>query len=165
VYQCFEPRVEKVGQLMVCVTHDAELVRSLVDAWHSWRDAPQGWRVAFILTDGLAIYGVSTFGRPVARKEDQVHTMEHTRMALGPGAPRNSASFFMAGCRRWIRGNMRDCHRLISYVPSHEYSGVTYRADNWRIVYENQPNRSSWRNRDGRKDSGNEFRTKFEREP
>ena len=141
------------------------LVCQLINQWHSFRDAPQGWKVALALTDGLNIYGVSTFGRPVARHEDQVTTLEHTRMALAPNAPRNSATRFMALCRKWIRENMPEVSRLISYVPSDRYTGITYRADNWRIVYENQVETATWKNRPGRLGNEAKVRTKFEREP
>lgn len=154
-----------ISSLHVAVTRDKELVNMLVNSWHSWRKAPQGWRVAFVLTDGIVIHGVSTFGRPVARREDQLTTLEHTRMALADTAPRNSASFFMAKCRAWIRDNMPDIVRLISYVPSREYSGITYRADNWRIVYQDKKCSAKWTNREGRENSQNEYRTKFERIP
>ena len=154
-----------ISDLTVSVSHDAALVASLINNWHSWRTSPAGWRVAFLLLDDCAIYGVSTFGRPVARLEDQHRTLEHTRMALGPGAPRNSASWFMARCRAWIRENMPDINRLISYVPAGEYRGVTYLADNWAVVYEEVPGRATWTNRAGRLSSENVLRTKFERVP
>lgn len=163
--QLFE-RVPELRELRVVCTHDGVLVRGLIDEWHSFRSCPAGWRIAFMLTDGIAIYGVSIFGRPVARCEDQVYTLEHTRMALGPHAPRNSASFFMAGCRRWIRRHMPEIVRLISYVPTRRYSGVTYRADNWHVVFEDrEATGRSWANRSGRGDVGNDYSTKFEREP
>lgn len=152
-------------QLVVVTTTDSKLVKTLINEWHSMRTAPAGWRVAFVLTDGVNIYGVSTFGRPVARCEDQVHTLEHSRMALGPQAPRNSASYFMSRCRAWIRKNMPEIKRLISYVPTREYTGVTYRADNWSTIYADMPKRASWQNRTKRTGIANQFRTKYERVP
>ena len=167
MYQLFETETPiKLQCLYAAVCHDGALVKSLINSWHSWRCAPVGWKVAFLLTDGVAIYGVSTFGRPVARMEDQISTLEHTRMALGPNAPRNSASYFMAKCRHWIRENMPDVGRLISYVPTREYTGVTYRADNWTIVYEDRPaNGRTWTNRSWRHDVGNKHATKYVRKP
>ena len=156
----------KVGNLQVAVTTDARLVKTLINEWHSMRPAPAGWKVAFVLTDGINIYGVSTFGRPVARNEDQSGaTLEHTRMATAPYAPKNSASYFMARCRKWIRKNIPEVTRLISYIPTDLYSGVTYVSDNWPIVYEGQPERSSWQTRANRAGIANKLRTKFERVP
>lgn len=154
-----------VSKLAVTVTTNAQLVKTLINDWHSMRTAPAGWRVAFLLSDGVTPYGVSTFGRPNARHEDQINTLEHTRMAVAPFAPFNSPSYFMARCRRWIRINMPEITRLISYVPSDIHSGVTYVSDNWPTVYENQEKRSSWQNRENRKGVANNLRTKFERKP
>lgn len=151
--------------LHLSVSTDRELICRLINQWHSWRSAPCGWKVAFVLTDGIAIYGVSIFGRPVARCEDQETTLEHTRMALSRHAPRNSATYFMAQSRKWIRENMPHIKRLISYVPAGTYTGITYRGDNWRTVYANKKSTSKWTNRARRHDVQNEYRTKFEREP
>lgn len=163
--QLFGGSAAVVGDLYVGITHDGELVKRLINQWHSMRTAPAGWRVAFVLTDGITVYGVSTFGHPVARRENQQTTLEHTRMALSPDAPRNSATFFMARSRKWIRENMPEIGRLISYVPSDKYTGVTYRGDNWPIVYADQCTTSRWTNRPKRRDVQNAQRTKFERVP
>jgi hypothetical protein len=163
--QLFECKAEQVRDLYIRRTRKRILIRTFINEWHSFRKCPQGWRVAFILTDGIAIYGVSTFGRPVARREDQERTLEHTRMALSSEAPRNSATFFMAQCRKWIRENMPEINRLISYVPAGKYKGITYLGDNWRVVYENQISTARWTNRKSRHDAQNTLRTKFEREP
>lgn len=151
--------------LYAAVTHDRQLVMQLIDQWHSWRNAPQGWRVAFLFTDGVCIFGVSTFGRPVARLEDQETTLEHTRMALAPNAPRCSATRFMALSRKWIRDNMPEIKRLISYVPFDRFTGVTYRVDNWRTAYAYRHTTHSWTNRSGHQAVENHIRTKFERVP
>ncbi|MGI0053938.1 MAG: XF1762 family protein [Thermoplasmata archaeon] len=141
-------------------------MKRLIGQWHSTLPPPVGWRVAFLLYGpGEGVVGVSTFGRPVARREDQITTMEHTRMALGPGAAKNSASWFMGATRRWIRQNMPSVRRLIAYVDEIRHSGVTYRADNWRIVYRRLEKADSWSSRPGRDGIGAELRTKFEREP
>lgn len=162
--QLFEPSAN-LNAFSVSVTHDSQLVRQLVRQWHSSNKPPVGWRVAFLLHDGAAIIGVSTFGRPVARMEDQVHTLEHTRMALAPSAPRNAGTFFMAHCRVWIRENMPEIKRLISYVSQLRHTGIVYRGDNWRLVYERHKDNSMWTNRPGRIDSKALLRAKFEREP
>lgn len=161
--QIFEQ--SEIKKLRVVKCEDARLVRDCINAWHSFRKAPRSnWNIAFILTDGLRIYGVSIFSHPIARNEDQTTTLEHSRMALAPNAPRNSASFFMAGCRKWIRDNIPHIKRLISYVPSEHYSGVTYRADNWKVVYKNKIETATWATR--RKNNfGCRVRTKFERCP
>ncbi|MGI0150854.1 MAG: XF1762 family protein [Thermoplasmata archaeon] len=152
--------------LRIARTHNAQLVRCLIRSWHSTHPAPVSWRVAFLLYGECGeVIGVSTFGRPVARAEDRVHTMEHTRMALGPAARKNSASWFMAACRRWIRAEMPGVHRLIAYVDETRHTGVTYRADNWRTVYSGLRPTGNWGNRPGRAGEKATVRRKFERPP
>lgn len=164
-YQVFELAGIPLRHLRAEVTHDAALVRQLVNQWHSFKCAPQGWRVAFVLTDGVRLLGVSTFGRPVARLEDQETTLEHTRMALAPDAPRCSATRFMALTRKWIRENMPEITRLVSYVPADKYTGITYRGDGWKIVYAEKRTSHTWTNRSGRDANEDKIRTKFERTP
>jgi hypothetical protein len=161
---------------LVCSrTRSRASVAAGVSAWHSTHRPPPGWRVAFLLKCrgaawgdlvGYSVVGVSTWGRPVARAEDQSGaTLEHTRMALSPGAPKNSASWFIAQNRRWIRENMPEVGRLIAYVDESDHSGVTYRADNWRPIYSRRRKAQSWANRPGRTGRKAILRTKFEREP
>lgn len=153
-------------ELRQTVIHNAALVRQLLGQWHSTLDPPQGWKVAFLLhRSGIGVVGVSTWGRPVGRLEDQTHTMEHTRMALGPETPKNSASWFLARNREWIRANRPEVERVISYVDEQFHTGVTYRADNWRTVYSRQLHHSTWANRRGHDGSHAVIRTKFERTP
>lgn len=163
--QLFEPSGAPVGRLRVGVTHSRELVYRLVREWHSCKGAPVSWRVAFVLSDGLRLVGVATFGRPVARLEDQRHTLEHTRMALSPAAPRNAGTFFLAQCRAWIRAHMPEVTRLISYVSQVRHSGIVYRGDNWRVVYAGRVHSAEWTNRGGRKMNKARLRAKFERGP
>jgi hypothetical protein len=151
------------------------VVGAAVAAWHSSHLPPPGFKVAFVLRvptgnwEDLAshrVVGVSTWGHPVARLEDQSGaTLEHTRMALSDAAPQNSASWFLAANRRWIRENMPAVRRLIAYVDETGHSGVTYRADNWRTVYRARRKSQTWTNRPDRKGRKAELRTKFEREP
>ena len=143
--------------------HDSSVIKGFINQWHSTLPAPVGWRVAFVLLDGSDIIGVSTWGRPGARHEDQVNTLEHTRMALH-NAPRNTASWFIAQNRKWIRENMPEIVRIISYVNLDHHTGITYRADNWKTVYKKRSN-SSWLNRPGRIGNEARYRAKFEREP
>lgn len=163
--QMFDPQALPVRRLKISACGDAQLVRRLIGEWHSFRKAPgSNWKVAFVLVDSLHIYGVSIFAHPVARNEDQTGTLEHSRMALSPDAPRNSASYFMAQSRKWIKANMPGIKRLIAYVPSEIHTGITYRADGWRTVYSHRSESGKWTTR-RKVNHGCLIRTKFEREP
>lgn len=139
------------------------LVQGLLDAWHSTHEPPPGYIVAFLLLDGETIVGVSTWGRPVARAEQDKGLLEHTRMALAPGALHNTGSRFLRLNRDWIRRERPEYPQAIAYVDATIHRGHIYRVDNWTVVYEDQPVTHTWTNRPGR--LGNECarRTKFER--
>lgn len=167
-------RVGKLNLMSVRVRAHAAVDPKIV-SWHSTHRPPVGWRVAFVLRipgeswgdlTGFRDVGVSTWGRPVARGEDQVHTMEHTRMALGPGAPKNSASWFLAANRAWIRRYLPEVRKLIAYVDEDQgHTGVTYRADGWEVVYRARVRSQTWSSRPGRTGRQATSRTKFCRAP
>jgi mitochondrial fission protein ELM1 len=96
--------------------------------------------------------------------EDQVHTLEHTRMATVPGTPKNAPSWFLAANRRHIRETMPEIRRLIAYVDGSIHTGVSYRADNWREISRTVQS-NSWGNRPGRVGRACAIRVKFERLP
>jgi hypothetical protein len=162
------------GLLSVRTTSRAT-VRAGVSRWHSTHRPPTQFRAAFVLLvpkrswgdlEGYATLGVSTWGRPVARHEDQTGaTLEHSRMALSRRAPKNSASWFLAANRRWIRENMPEVTRLIAYVDETNHSGTTYKADGWKPSYSRRKRSGTWGNRPGRTGRKAELRTKFTRRP
>ncbi len=164
-FQLLEPVADTPRQLVQGVAHTAGILKQLLGQWHGTLPAPTGWRIAFVAHDGASIVAVSTWGRPVARMEDQETTLEHNRMACAPNAPRNTASWFIAQNRKWIRAHMPEIKRLIAYVDLRHHTGITYRADNWRTVYYGQQETSSWQNRPGHCGIAAQLRCKFEREP
>jgi hypothetical protein len=85
-------------------------------------------------------------------------------MALGPGAPKNAGSWFLARNREWIRSNLPGIRRLIAYVNLEHHTGTIYQADNWTLVYRKRT-RSTWSNRAGRLGNEARMRAKFERQP
>jgi hypothetical protein len=147
---------------------DRVLVKRLVLAWHSTHPPRVGWKVAFLLRRGATVVGVSVWGLPTARREDNSgRTWEHYRMALSSEAPRNAASFFLARNRAWIRAHAAGVTRLIAYIDETVHTGVTYRADNWRRVA-CDPRGRPWKPTEsspGRKSAPLGKRAKFERRP
>lgn len=156
--QLFSP---DTARLCCGVTHSKELVQRLVNEWHSVLTAPQGWKVAFLLSAGETIIGVATWGRPVARLEDQEATLELTRMALH-NAPKNAATWFSARMRRYIRTNFPQVTRLISYQDVDRHVGTFYKADNWKLVAVKN-SEHTWRNRAGRIGNERQHKAKWEK--
>jgi len=156
----------EVRDCQVRRTRSYSMVCQLVDLWHSTRpNPPAGFRVAFLIfAPNQEPVAVATWGRPEARMEDQVTTLELTRLAHSPYAPHNLGTYTLGRMRRWIRTNMPEVVRLISYQDADAHDGALYKADNWRKVYEKKA-RHSWKNRPGRIGSEVEHRIKWEREP
>jgi hypothetical protein len=52
-------------------------------------------------------------------------------------APRNCISYLLGRISNWLRGNLPDVRILFTYVnPNLGFSGVSYRASNWKEVGE-----------------------------
>lgn len=139
------------------------LVSLLVRAWHSTLPtAPPGFRLAFVVyAPNLAPVAVAMWGRPTARNEDQTTTLELTRLAHAPGAPRNVGSWALACMRRYIRQNMPEIKRLISYQNADVHDGALYKADNWQLVSETFKDHT-WHTRPGRKGTEVQHKVKWE---
>ncbi|WP_051276525.1 XF1762 family protein [Desulfovirgula thermocuniculi] len=109
--------------------------RAFVERHHYLGYAPPGARACLGVWYGDRLVGTLMFGRPSARLEDQEHTMELTRMVLLNECPRNSESRVLALAAEWIRRNMPEIRRLISYAdPGKGHRGTVYRAAGWRFV-------------------------------
>jgi len=159
------PNAESPTKCVVARTRSYKLVEHLIRQWHSTLpNAPPGFRVAFVVyAPNLAPVAVAMWGRPVARMEDYEHTLELTRLAHGPGAPYNLGSWVLARMREWIRENMPEITRLISYQDADIHDGAIYKADNWRRVYEKHTEHT-WTNRPGRKGTERKHKIKWEME-
>ena len=153
------------SECTIAPTTDYRLVRQLVGEWHSTLPfAPPGWRVGFVVSANNIPVAVAMWGRPVARMEDQEHTLELTRLAHSPEAPRNTGSWALARMRAWIRENMPEIERLISYQDADIHHGTIYKADNWQcgdIISE----RHTWTNRTNRRGTERQHKVKWERQP
>lgn len=163
----FKPRKQlSLSDCRIVPTASYKLVSMLVCRWHRTLPiAPPGFRVAFVGTDGASsLISVAMWGRPVARLEDQEKTLELTRLAHSPYVPRNFGSWGLARMRKWIRLNMSQIMRLISYQDASVHNGALYKSDNWHEVYEKETSHS-WTNRPGRLGTEQKHRKKWERKP
>lgn len=88
------------------------------------------------------LVGVMTFGLPVARLEDQINTLELTRMCLLP-SPKNSESRALSLTEKWIRKHRPEVKRLIAYADSDRHQGKIYLAANWQEVLRHK-RRGTW---------------------
>lgn len=161
-----EAVVASASECEVVRTTSRLLCRDLVARWHSTLPVlPPGFRLAFVAyaPNGEPV-ACATWGRPVARMEDFAHTLELTRLATGPGAPKNLCTWMLGKMRRYIRENAPEITRLISYQDADVYRGTIYKADNWTQMYEHFTDHT-WTNRPGRLGTERMHKIKWERKP
>jgi hypothetical protein len=70
----------------------------------------------------------------------------------------------LAHMRAYIRANMPQIHRLITYHDAARHTGAIYRADNWQLV-PLPPKVHTWTNRAGRTARPAQVLVKWERTP
>lgn len=152
---------------LVAVSRSHAIVDPLIRAWHRTHpDPPVQFRIAFLVSaPSCAPLAVATFGRPIARYEDQYSTLELTRYAIGPDAPPNLGTWALARMRARIRIHMPDIVRLITYHDADEHTGSLYAADNWICVSETTAAPGSWLSRPNRRHAKVSHRVKWERQP
>ncbi len=88
-------------------------------------------------------YAVALWSKPAARLLPQQTWLELRRFAISPDAPKNTASWCLAKMEKFIRADMPQIERLISYQATDVHQGTIYRAANWRPA-EIQPRARGW---------------------
>ena len=163
----WEPDAQRARDCTVTPTTSYGLLSQLIREWHSTLPiSPPGMRVGFLICSPNQVpIGAAMWGRPVARLEDQGATLELTRLAHSLAAPYNLGSWALARMRKWIRENMPEIRRVISYQNADVHDGTIYKADNWEQVYEVWDSKSTWTNREGRVGTEVRHRIKWERIP
>lgn len=115
-------------------------------------------------------WAVAAWSNPVARLLPQTTWLELRRMAIAPGAPKNTASRMIGWMVRSIRKRFPAVVRLISYQDCDVHTGTIYKASGWRHA-ENYISRSrglgpktAWANREraGRTDQATAPRMRWE---
>jgi hypothetical protein len=85
----------------------------------------------FILKKEGTQVGVAIFGMPICRHYDR-DTLELRRFVLTDAMPKNTESFFLGNCLRWIEKNDREIVRVITYAdPNQGHTGTIYKATNF----------------------------------
>jgi hypothetical protein len=117
---------------------DTELALSFNANWHS--RFPQLGRGAVkipYLSYGAVyrnqIHAVAIWSNPVARMLPQQSWLELRRMAIGPDAPKNTASRMLAIMVRLFRKGMPRITTLVSYHDTSVHNGCIYRAAGWTL--------------------------------
>jgi hypothetical protein len=90
--------------------------------------------VAYAAEYGGKFLGVAIFSQPIVRSLCDGRTIELRRLALGPDAPKNSASRMMAVTARLVKRKYRWINKIVSYQAVDVHAGTIYRAAGWSPV-------------------------------
>ena len=106
--------------------------KRLVETVHYSHTARSQQQVhVFVLHYNEAVVGAAIFGRPISRHYDK-DTLELRRFVLTDSMPRNSESYFLSRCLKWIQKNDRTVVRVVTFAdPNAGHNGVIYRASNF----------------------------------
>ncbi|WP_338826362.1 hypothetical protein MTBGP_11740 [Moorella thermoacetica] len=139
------------------------IAKQFVELHHYLHYAPPGSKICLGVFYQEHFLGVLIFGRPIARLEDQLETLELSRMVLLDICPKNSESRSLGLAARWIKKNMPWVRRLISYAdPGQGHTGTIYRAAGWNFVRKTSKGRWTRRGR-LRRDNAVGVKFKFEK--
>jgi len=126
------PRELTIGQY-----HGRGTLYTYLSTRHYLGYCPPGHRIAIAVSCGPVLLGGMLWGRPLARNEDQKHTLELTRFYLDDRCGKNSETYCLARARRIIKKALPEITRLIAYSdPGAGHDGVIYKADNWKLAGE-----------------------------
>lgn len=96
-------------------------------------------------------YAVAYWSNPVSCSIKEPDTYELRRMAVGPDAPKYTATRFLAIMIRLLKKHRPTLTKLISYQDTEVHTGTIYKASGWVAEYETKF--SSWtRNKRQRND-------------
>lgn len=79
-------------------------------------------------------FAVAIWTHPHNRAHDDGFTLELARMAIGPDAPKNTASRMLGIMRRLVKKRWPHLTRLTSYQAIDHHKGTIYRAAGWNPV-------------------------------
>lgn len=80
--------------------------------------------------DGID-YAAAIWTSPVARLLNDLPRLELRRLAIGPDAPKNTATRMLAWMRSDVKKQWPELVQLISYQDTERHSGTIYKASGW----------------------------------
>lgn len=96
---------------------------------HSYRSQKQVH--VFGLYEGSRAVGAAIFGQPMSRNLDQT-MIELRRFCLIDDTPKNTESYFLGKCLRWLRKNT-DYDTVVTFAdPNQGHEGTIYKATNFK---------------------------------
>lgn len=104
-------------------------------AWHSRLPEIKNWQSCFAYTAEYAghYYAVALWGPPIARLFNGKNYLELRRMAIAPGAPKNTASRMLSIMTKLLRKSHPSIVKFVSYQDTDVHQGTIYKASGWQI--------------------------------
>lgn len=102
---------------------------AFVAKMHRHHKPPVGWKFGVAVESDKQIVGVVIVGRPVARRNDDGHTLEVTRCCTD--GTKNACSILYAAAARGAKA--MGYSRIITYTLESE-DGASLRASGWKFV-------------------------------
>jgi hypothetical protein len=128
----------QISKMRVRLTEWA-VIAHILREWHYRKDWIGGSiKFCFGLYSPEVLIGGMAFGDPRHRDkysdDGKTPCLELRRLALVDNAPKNSESFFIGWCLRWLK-NETKYRRIVSYADiSRGHVGTIYRATGFRLV-------------------------------
>ena len=119
---------------MLRIKHiELKQANEFVNLYHRHHKAVVGHRLSIGCFMDDKLVGVAIVGRPIARRIDQINTVEVLRCCTD--GTKNACSMLYAACRRAARE--LGYNRIITYILNTE-QGTSLKASGWNYVYTNR---------------------------
>lgn len=117
-------------------------IKDFIEKWHYSKNI-NGIRISYcfgLYSDDILI-GACIFGKPAMNKQatkwnpnNPDKLLELRRLCCIDDTPKNTESFFIGKCLKWLRKNT-DIEKIISYSDlTFGHEGVIYKASNFQLV-------------------------------
>jgi hypothetical protein len=127
------------NELVVKVNENLNDCRRFCEKTHYSKSYGAGGRLYFSLYYQNKLVGVSIWRGPIGRSmymlfglDDNKSILDLSRFCLDDCMPKNTASYFLSRCIKWIKQNKNDINYLTTYADYNEnHNGIIYKATNW----------------------------------
>lgn len=143
-----------------------EQAKNIIEVWH-YSKSINGLRISYCfgLFDKDVLIGAMIFGKPAMCNQYKKYVavendlLELRRLACIDNTPKNTESFFIGHCLRWLKKNT-DIKCILSYADAnYGHSGIIYKASNFKYLGLTSPGRII--SYDGKKYHDKAIRTKY----
>lgn len=126
-----------------CNASDKKECREFIIKNHYSQTCPINIKYAFKLLKYNKLIGVCLFSAPSRTNitvPNATKILELTRLYIYDGTPKNTESYFIGTCLRWLKVNT-DLEAVVSFSdPTEGHQGTIYKATNFKFIGQTTPN-------------------------